>query len=158
MTKEVPNPPSQFYEVSPAEVTSLQKVFRAKLRRDIQLYGTEKAFSRWHEFSAYLQTESWWPYVVRTVDEVFQEAREELFHFIHPSVDSSQEWVIHYHVKRLVARHGLQEICLFLKQMADDQKILLPVSPHAAYVELIRMGMPSGAGFNEKTFQKHYKR
>lgn len=85
-------------------------------------------------------------------------AEEELFHFIHPSVDSDQEWLIHKEVKRLVARQGVQEICAYLKRLADDRKILLPQSPSAAYTELVRMGMPSGEGFKEKTFQKYYKR
>ena len=34
---------------------------------------------------------------------------EELFHFIHPSVDGKQEWQIHDEVKRLVSRQGIQE-------------------------------------------------
>ena len=83
---------------------------------------------------------------------------EELFHFIHPSVDSAQEWQIHQEVKRLLARQKIQEICSYLKTLADEKKILLPQSPSAAYTELVRMGMPSGEGFSEKTFQKYYKR
>lgn len=83
---------------------------------------------------------------------------EELFHFIHPSVDSEHECQIHQEVKRLLARQKIQEICSYLKTLADEKKILLPQSPSAAYTELVRMGMPSGEGFNEKTFQKYYKR
>lgn len=89
-----------------------------------------------------------------------QEARgegEELFHFIHPSVDSQQEWQIHDEVKRLVARQGIQEICQHLLKMRSEDKVLLPQSVKMAYVELIRMGMPSGEGYSEKTFQKYYK-
>lgn len=86
------------------------------------------------------------------------EHNEELCHFIHPSVDSAQEWQVHDEVKRLVTRQGIQEICVYLKQMADAHRILLPQSPGAAYTELVRMGMPNGEGFNEKTFQKYYKR
>lgn len=86
-----------------------------------------------------------------------QERKEELFHFIHPSIEEKEEWLIHDEVKRLVRRQGLQEICLYLKQMADDKKILLPQNQGRAYAELVRMGMPSGDGFNEKTFQKYYK-
>lgn len=81
---------------------------------------------------------------------------EELFHFIHPMADSTQEWQIHAEVKRLVARQGIQEICGYLKQMAADKKILLPQMPSVAYAELVRMGMPSGEGFSEKYFKKHY--
>jgi hypothetical protein len=83
---------------------------------------------------------------------------EPLFRFIHPSADSRQEWLIHDEVKHLVTRQGIQEICQYLKQLADDRKILLPQSPLAAYSELVRMGMPSSEGFNEKTFQKYYRR
>ena len=85
------------------------------------------------------------------------EADEELFRFIHPSMVSSHEWEIHQEVKRLVARFGIQDICAYLVQMKNDGKILLPQSVSAAYKELVRMGMPCGEGFNEKTFQKYYK-
>ena len=34
---------------------------------------------------------------------------------------------------------------------------LMPQSVKAAYAELVRIGMPSGNGFNEKKFQKYYK-
>jgi hypothetical protein len=83
---------------------------------------------------------------------------EELFHFIHPSIDSTEEWAIHSEVKRLVTRNGIQEICNYLFQMAKNNKILLPQSPLVAYQELVRMGMPNKDGFNEKTFQKYYMR
>ena len=83
---------------------------------------------------------------------------EELFHFVHPSVLGGEEWRIHGEVKNLVRRQGIQEICAYLKQMADEKKILLPQSPSVAYAELVRMGMSSSEGFNEKTFQKYYRR
>jgi len=83
---------------------------------------------------------------------------EELFHFIHPSKNDVEAWVIHLEVKRLVTCHGIQEICLYLYQMAKDGKILLPQSVNVAYNELVRMGMPCKDGFNERTFQKYYKR
>ena len=85
-----------------------------------------------------------------------QERDEELCHFIHPSVDSQQEWHIHDEVKRLASRQGIQEICRHLQQMRKDNKVLLPQSPSTAYTELVRMGMPSGEGFNESTFRKYY--
>ena len=81
---------------------------------------------------------------------------EELFHFINPSVDSTQEWRVHDEVKRLVKRQGIQEICAYLLQMRKDNKVLLPQSPSTAYAELVRMGMPNGEGFNENTFRKYY--
>ena len=84
------------------------------------------------------------------------EPNEELFHFIHPSVDEDQEWAVHREVKRLVKRNGVQEICLYLKQMATEKKVLLPQLPSVAYAELVRMGMPCGEGFNESTFRKYY--
>ena len=85
-----------------------------------------------------------------------EERNEELCHFIHPSVDSRQEWQVHYEVRRLASRQGIQEICRHLLQMSKDKKLLLPHSPSTAYEELIRMGMPSGNGFNESTFRKYY--
>ena len=81
---------------------------------------------------------------------------EELCHFVHPSVDSQQEWQVHNEIKRLVARQGIQEICRHLQQMRKDNKVLLPQSPSSAYTELVRMGMPNGEGFNESTFRKYY--
>lgn len=82
---------------------------------------------------------------------------EELFHFIHPSVEDWQEWQVHDEVKRLVVRQGLQEICRHLLEMRKAGKVLLPQSPSTAYEELVRMGMPSGDGFNESTFRKYYR-
>ena len=81
---------------------------------------------------------------------------EELFHFIHPSIDSTEEWSIHNEVKRLVTRNGLQEICQYLLHMKRNNKILLPQTPSVAYNELVRMGMPNKGGFNESTFRKYY--
>lgn len=85
-----------------------------------------------------------------------QENSEELFHFIHPSVEREDEWHIHNEVKRLVSRNGIQEICAYLREKKKDKKVLLPQSPSIAYTELVRMGMPTGEGFNDKTFYKYY--
>ena len=90
-------------------------------------------------------------------NEQKQEISEELFHFVHPSVESKDEWRIHDEVKRLVRRNGIQEICQYLKELKRDKKILLPQSPSIAYAELIRLGMPKGGGFNEITFRKYYR-
>ena len=87
---------------------------------------------------------------------ISQERDEELCHFIHPSMDSQQEWQIHDEVKRLASRQGIQEICRHLQQMKKDHKVLLPQAPSIAYMELVRMGMPCGDGFNESTFRKYY--
>ena len=91
-------------------------------------------------------------------NEQKQEISEELFHFVHPSVESKDEWRIHDEVKRLVRRNGIQEICRYLQQMKNEKKVLLPQSLSVAYNELVRMGMPSKDGFNERTFQKYYRR
>ncbi len=85
-----------------------------------------------------------------------QEPSEEIFHFIHPSLDDEEGWKIHNEVKRLVARQGIQEICQYLRQLSDEKIILLPKMPSVAYEELVRMGMPSDGGFNENTFRKYY--
>lgn len=82
---------------------------------------------------------------------------EELCHFIHPSLDGDEEWRIHDEVRSLVKRQGIQEICLYLTQLKKNGKLLLPQSVKVAYTELVRMGMPSGEGFSEKTFQKYYR-
>ena len=82
---------------------------------------------------------------------------EELFHFGHPAVDGDDEWQVHREVRRLVMRQGLQEICRHLLQMKKERRVLLPQSPSSAYAELVRMGMPSGEGFAEKTFRKYYR-
>ena len=83
---------------------------------------------------------------------------DELFHFIHPSVNEQEEMIIHNEVKRLVTKHGIQEICQYLYKMSSQEKILLPQNPGVAYKELTRIGMPDGDGFTLKTFQKYYKR
>lgn len=87
-----------------------------------------------------------------------KEPSEELFHFIHPSLDDEEGWNIHNEVKRLVAHHGIQEICNYLKQLANDKKILLPQSAEKAYIELRRMGMPDGEGFGKKYFMRYYNK
>ena len=85
-------------------------------------------------------------------------AGEELFHFIHPEVDDSEEVKIHQAVKKLVKRFGVKEICDYLSQMAGEKKILLPQKPNVAYDELVRMGMPNGEGFALKNFEKYYRK
>ena len=85
-------------------------------------------------------------------------AGEELFHFIHPEADDSEEVKIHQAVKKLVKRFGVKEICDYLSQMAREKKVLLPQKPNVAYDELVRMGMPNGEGFALKTFEKYYRK
>ena len=81
---------------------------------------------------------------------------EEIFHFIHPSLDDEEGWKIHNEVKRLVKRQSVPEICQYLGKLASEDKILLPLMPSAAYTELVRMGMPDGKGYGENFFRKHY--
>ncbi len=85
-------------------------------------------------------------------------ADEELFHFIHPEVEDSEEVKIHQAVKKLVKRFAVKEICDYLNELAAKHKILLPQKPNVAYDELVRMGMPNGEGFALKTFEKHYRK
>ena len=82
--------------------------------------------------------------------------QEELFHFIHPEIEEEEAWHIDKAIKRLVAHHGIQEICEYLRQLSAEKQILLPKMPSVAYEELVRMGMPSDGGFNESTFRKYY--
>lgn len=83
---------------------------------------------------------------------------EELFVFVHPEVDDAEEAMIHRQVKRLVRHFGMKEICDYLYDMAKAKKILLPQRVNAIYDELVRMGMPTGEGYAQKTFEKYYKR
>ena len=61
-------------------------------------------------------------------------------------------------MKRVVRLQGVQMICQYLTELRGKKKVLLPPNPSAAYAELVRMGMPSGEGFNEKTFGKYYNK
>lgn len=141
-----------------ATLAFLQKVFCDKVRRDIKRFGPEKARADWCVICDYLKTYDWWPSVARKVEKVFDEAPDELFHFIHPQVETSQEKKIHDEIARLVKRHGIQEICQYLLEMKDEKKVLLPQIAEKLYNELVRMGMPDGDGFSLKTFMRYYKR
>ena len=90
------------------------------------------------------------------VNAAAPDQQEELFHFIHPEIEEEEAWHIHKAIKRLVAHHGIQEICEYLRQLSAEKQILLPKMPSVAYEELVRMGMPSDGGFNESTFRKYY--
>lgn len=84
---------------------------------------------------------------------------EEPFKFFHPSVSDEEIWQIHNEVKRLVTNYKVPDICDYLYKMAsaDDKKILLPQLSSVAYEELVRMGMPTTAGYSEKNFNKYYR-
>ena len=84
--------------------------------------------------------------------------QEELFHFIHPEIEDEEAWCIHRAIKRLVTSQGIQEICQYLKQLADTKKVLLPINAEKIYKELVRLGMPDGEGYTIKTFRNSYMR
>lgn len=85
-------------------------------------------------------------------------ADEALFHFIHPSIDEAEARLIHLEVKRLVARHAMQDICRYLSQMKAEKRLLLPMSLSPIFDELVRMGMPQTGGYSKKNFEKYYSR
>lgn len=87
-----------------------------------------------------------------------KERKEELFHFVHPELGDEEAWRIHDAVKRVVKLQGIQMICQYLSQLKNENKVLLPPNPSAAYTELVRMGMPNGEGFSETTFRKYYNK
>lgn len=93
---------------------------------------------------------------VKNDNENINDNKEELFHFIHPSMDDEQERKIHNEVKRLVKRQGIQMICQHLAHMQNEGKLLLPPNPSVIYKDLVRLGMPYEGGFNENTFRKYY--
>lgn len=85
-------------------------------------------------------------------------AEEELFHFIHPEIDEDEErWRIHKAIKRLVAHQKVPEICTYLKEQKQKDKLYLPPNPSFVYEELKRLGMPTGDGYSEKYFAGCYK-
>lgn len=87
-----------------------------------------------------------------------KERNEELFHFVYPELSEAEAWRIHDAVKRVVKLQGMQMICQYLTQLKNEKKVLLPPNPSTAYIELVRMGMPDGEGFNETTFRKYYNK
>ena len=84
---------------------------------------------------------------------------DDIFRFIHPSLDEAAAQAVHREVVNLCKRFGIQEICAHLDTLVSDRKILLPMSPKSAYDELRRIGMPTDkAGYDYKTFAKYYKK
>ena len=84
---------------------------------------------------------------------------DDMFRFIHPSLDAEETQAVHREVVNLCKRFGIQEICAHLYILASDRKILLPMSPKSAFEELRRIGMPTDrSGYEYKTFTKYYKR
>ena len=85
------------------------------------------------------------------------DVEEERFHFIHPEIEDDEAWRIHKAIKRLVTNQKVPEICQYLNLLALNNKILLPQMPSVTYAELVRMGMPTGAGFSEYNLKKYYR-
>jgi hypothetical protein len=85
-----------------------------------------------------------------------QEPSEEIFHFIHPSLDDDEGWKIHNEVKRLVRRQSVPDIIKYLRNLESEKIILLPTVSSVAYDELVRMGMPNTGGFSKEHFRKQY--
>lgn len=85
-----------------------------------------------------------------------QECKEELFHFVHPELDETEAWRIHYAIKRLVANYRIPDICTYLKEQKQNGKLMLPSNPSNMYNELVRLGMSKGEGFSEKNFSNSY--
>lgn len=81
-----------------------------------------------------------------------------MFHFIHPEIEDEEAWKIHRAIKRVVAYQGLPEICQYLKQLADNKKIMLPQIAERMYSELVRLGMYDGDGYSLRNFRNFYKR
>lgn len=86
------------------------------------------------------------------------ERDEEMFHFVHPELEEDEAWRVHDAIKRLVTLQKVQEICLYLKTLKGERKVLLPQSPGVVYKELVRMGMPTGDGYSEKYFSGCYQK
>ena len=86
------------------------------------------------------------------------ESDVELFHFIHPEIEEEEAYRIHNAMSRVVQYQKITEICAYLKELKDRRKVLLPESPNAVYIELRRIGMPSGEGYTEKRFRNCYLR
>ena len=82
---------------------------------------------------------------------------EELFHFVHPELDEAEAWRIHDAVKRLVVNYRVPDICAYLKEQKQKNKLLLPPNPSPVYEELRRLGMSTGDGYSDKYFASCYK-
>jgi len=82
---------------------------------------------------------------------------DELFHFIHPSIDIMDDKIkIHNEVKNLVKGFSMGEICKYLLQMEKGSKVYVSnANMERLYAELQRMGMPKDDGFSISNFKKY---
>ena len=91
--------------------------------------------------------------------EPVQSPSGELFKYIHPSVtDDNERLQIHREVVNLVQSLSLPEICKYLMDMRDKNKVYLNVRPEAMFSELHRLGMPDEdtPGFSKKNFTSYF--
>ena len=68
---------------------------------------------------------------------------DDLFRFIHPSLEDADAQAVHREVVKLCKYYGVQDICNYLEALVSERKI----------------GMPTdNPGYEYKTFIKYYKR
>lgn len=129
-----------------------------KLNNDqrIQVYYYNVQMTQIHEDMDKLEGRQHLKKHAKTVREI--QENEEIFKYVHPSLDDEAAWQVHNEVKRLVSRQGIQQICRYLKKLDLMERTFLPVMPSVVYAELVRMGMPDGDGFSEKTFMRYYRK
>lgn len=95
-----------------------------------------------------------------TTDDTRAEA-EELCHLIHPKWwgNENKKREIHNEIKGLVTNYGIQDICIHLNEMKQQERVMLPTGVQQAFDELQRMGMPTDKkGYDYKTFAKYYNK
>lgn len=92
----------------------------------------------------------------KPIQQEAQERNEERFHFVHPEIEDEEAWRIHDSVKRLLKYQRVPEICMYLKELKQRGKIMLPSVSAVMYKELVRLGMPTGEGYSEKHFSNSY--
>ena len=86
------------------------------------------------------------------------EEEAEPFCYINSELGDEEAAKVNETVKRMVKRLDIPDICHELHKMNDDGRLSLPHhKPKKVYKELVRLGMPSGDGFQLPTFQAQYK-
>jgi len=83
---------------------------------------------------------------------------DNIFHFICPWLPDDEKIKIHKEMVNYARYYKISDICLFMKSMANENKILLPSDPKTAFEELHRIGMPGEdvEGFSSKNFNSYY--
>ena len=84
---------------------------------------------------------------------------EERFKFVDPRLSEAEAGRVHFVIKRLVKYLPMIDISRYLWAMEFiDHDVYLPGEPKKAWEELVRMGMPSGKGYNLVTYTKYHKK